>query len=158
MAEGVLHLLRQESERRQIVLTIEYGHRQPSIQGNMVQLSQVILNLVHNAFDACESSPPERRRVVISTQDLEGDCVELCVRDHGHGIAPELLNRLFMPFFTTKEAGMGIGLRLSQTIVEAHGGSIKACNNADGIGATFQVILPASTVSRAPKFGPGAKL
>ena len=117
------------------------------ILGDMVQLKQVVLNLVHNAFDACEGGPPERRRVVISTRNLERDRVELSVRDHGHGIAPEVLSRLFVPFFTTKAEGMGMGLRLSQTIVEAHGGSVKGCNSADGIGAIFRVILPIADLS-----------
>ena len=142
LAEGALRLLRQESERRQIALTVECDHGLPPVLADAVQLSQVILNLVHNAFDACAGGPPERRTVVISTRVLGYDRVELSVRDRGHGITPAVLNRLFAPFFTTKAEGIGIGLRLSQTIVEAHGGSIKGCNNADGIGAVFRVVLP----------------
>ena len=146
LAEGVFRLLRQESERRQIALTVECDHCLPPVLADTVQLSQVILNLVHNAFDACAGGPPERRRVVITTRTMEEGLVELSVRDHGHGITPEVLNRLFVPFFTTKAEGMGIGLRLSQTIVEAHGGSIKGRNNADGIGAIFRVVLPGRPV------------
>ena len=149
LVEGTCRLLRLESEHRQIELTVECAHRLPPVLADMVQLSQVILNLVHNAFDACADCQKGRRAVVISTQVLGDDRVELSVRDRGHGITPEVLSHLFVPFFTTKAQGVGIGLRLSQTIVEAHSGTITGSNNADGIGAIFRVVLPGLTVTNA---------
>jgi signal transduction histidine kinase len=73
--------------------------------------------------------------------------VELSVCDRGIGISPAAMERMFWPFFTTKAEALGIGLRLSRTIVEAHGGRIEASNNADGPGATFRVILPGTAPS-----------
>jgi signal transduction histidine kinase len=113
----------------------------PALLADRVLLNQVILNLTRNAFNACAHCPPDQRRVVITTSATPGKVVELSVRDTGTGLAPEIIDYLFAPFFTTA-AGMGIGLRLSRTIVENHGGSIEAGNNADGIGATFRLLLP----------------
>jgi C4-dicarboxylate-specific signal transduction histidine kinase len=122
---------------------VELGNDDAAVHVDAVQLTQVILNLVNNALDASENCPPERREVLITTRSHGDKTVGLCVRDAGSGIAPETLNRLFSPFFSSKPGGLGVGLRLSQTIVQAHGGSIEGFNNTDGVGATFRVVLPA---------------
>lgn len=142
LLEGTLLLLRREAASRKILLVVGLGHDLPPVLADTIQLSQVILNLVRNAFDACAACPPDQRMVAISTRTLTGEDVELSVRDAGTGIAPENLDHLFAPFFTTKPNGLGIGLRLSRTIVEAHGGLIEGYNNSDGIGATFRLVLP----------------
>jgi PAS domain S-box-containing protein len=152
LVAGVLSLLRQEAENRQVLLENGCDHDLPLVQGDAVQLSQVILNLVRNAFDACANCPPDRRQVAITAQALADGGVELSVRDSGTGITPEAMARMFTAFFTTKPEGLGIGLRLCQTIVEAHGGSVKGCNNADGIGATFRVALPENPTSSFTKY------
>lgn len=136
-----LPLLRQEAEYRGIRFATELGSGLPTVLADAVQLTQVILNLTRNAFDACMACPPDRRVVVLATRAVGGTAVELSVRDTGTGIATEVIDHLFAPFFTTK-AGMGIGLRLSRTIIESYGGTIAASNNADGIGATFRLTLP----------------
>jgi len=146
LLEDVLHLLRQEAANRQIRLVVRLEHDLPPVAADGVQINQVILNLVRNAFDACADSPPDRRTVSITIQGAAGPGVEMSVTDAGSGIAPTVMERLFEPFFTTKSTGLGIGLRLSRTIITAHGGSIHAHNNPNGIGATFRVILP-----RGPK-------
>lgn len=140
--EQVLRLLRHEADIRKVSLAVDLNPHLPQVLVDSVQLHQVILILIHNAFDACATSPPERRVVAITTRALADDAVELSVCDAGKGLAPEAMTRLFEPFFTTKAQGMGIGLRLCRTIVQAHGGSLEGCNNADGIGATFRVTLP----------------
>ena len=143
LVEGVLNPLRLEVANRQILLQEHLAESLPPVLANAVQLKQVILNLVGNAFDACADCPPDRRTVTVTTQAVAGPAVELSVRDAGSGVSPAIMDRLFEPFLSTKTAGLGIGLRISRTIIEAHGGSIHAGNNNDGCGATFRVILPA---------------
>jgi signal transduction histidine kinase len=109
--------------------------------GDPVQFQQVMINLIINALDASAGRPAGERRVQVSTADApEG--VQIRIRDFGHGIAPEDLPRLFDSFFTTKSGGMGLGLSIARSIVEAHGGAITAFNLADG--AEFCVTLPAA--------------
>jgi two-component system sensor kinase FixL len=103
-----------------------------------VQIQQVVLNLIRNGIDAMEGSP--RRELRIATRALPGAMVEVSVADTGPGISDEVADRLFHPFVTTKETGMGIGLSISRTIVESHGGRIRAERNGDG-GATFHFTL-----------------
>jgi signal transduction histidine kinase len=106
-----------------------------------VHLQQVVLNLILNAMDAVSERPEEDRQVNVSAQPGENGCLEIMVRDTGTGIAPDKLSRIFEPFFTTKPNGMGMGLAISRTIVEAHGGKIRALNNPDR-GAMFSFTIP----------------
>ena len=142
MVTDVLNLLSQEAGSRRIRVSCDFQPDLPRALGDAVQMSQVVLNLVHNAFDSCSQMPPEQRLVGVATRLMDGSSVELCVRDSGAGISPEVRDRLFSPFFTTKQEGLGMGLRLSRTIVGAHGGTINGFNNPDGDGATFRVVLP----------------
>ena len=105
-----------------------------------VQIQQVILNLMRNAIEAMESSP--RRELVVESRALDGDMVELSVTDTGSGIAPEIAARLFTPFTTTKRNGMGVGLSICRTIVEAHGGRLWTEPNPGG-GTVFCLTLKA---------------
>lgn len=139
---GVLPLLQQKAAVARISLGVELDQELRLVHANAVQVCQVIYNLIHNALEACKDAPPERRRATLTTRALNGDGIEFCVRDAGIGLSPAVAARLFTPFFSTKAGGSGIGLRLSQTIVHAHGGSITGYNNADGVGATFRVVLP----------------
>jgi two-component system sensor kinase FixL len=100
-----------------------------------VQIQQVLLNLLRNALDAIGQS--ERRELLVSTQQLGEDMVEVAVADSGPGISPEVGARLFQPFVTTKPQGMGIGLSISRSIIESHGGGIVAEPNQGG-GAVFR--------------------
>jgi two-component system sensor kinase FixL len=93
-------------------------------------------------MDAMAAEPRERRRLSVRTRSVADNSVELAVVDLGHGIEPGKLPRLFEPFYTTKPNGMGMGLSISRTIIEAHHGRIWAENNPSG-GATFRVTLPA---------------
>src|SRR5215468_7576152 len=120
----------------------------PAIDGDPIQLQQVLLNLVINAFDAMQDTVPSRRKVLIATQ-LNGDgTVRTTVRDHGGGISEDMRDRVFDPFFSTKTEGLGMGLAIVRSIVEAHGGTITAENLDDG-GAQFEFVLPASGHSPA---------
>jgi PAS domain S-box-containing protein len=120
----------------------------PAIQGDPVQLQQVLLNLVINAFDAMRETPTSSRKVLITTE-LNGDgTIRTSVRDHGVGISENMQDRLFDPFFSTKTEGLGMGLAIVRSIVEAHGGTIEGANVNDG-GARFEFVLPINGHSSA---------
>ena len=117
-----------------------------AIEGNPVQLQQVLLNLVINAFDAMRDTPFARRKVVIATKSNSDATVRTSVRDYGAGLPEEMLERVFEPFFTTKSEGLGMGLAIVRSIVEAHGGTI-TIENPDGGGARFGFVLPVNAPS-----------
>jgi PAS domain S-box-containing protein len=118
----------------------------PAIEGDPIQLQQVLLNLVINAFDAVRDMPLSRRKVVIVTERNADDAIRASVRDYGVGISEEARDQLFDHFFTTKAQGLGMGLAIVRSIVESHGGTIAAENIEDG-GARFYFALPAKLES-----------
>lgn len=143
MVSEALDQLRAEAGRRQVELIAELTPDLQEIMADSIQLSQVVINLVRNAMDACSDCPFERRKILVQTRVADKESsVMLAIRDSGTGIDPISMKLLYSAFYTTKADGFGIGLRLSRTIVQAHGGSIEGYNNPDGIGATFQVVLP----------------
>jgi len=139
--DNVSRLIRNEAFTRRTQVEFD-GSIEPSVvMGDSVQLQQVLLNLVINAMDAVNDLPVEGRKVTVRTQQRGEGEIEVAVTDSGPGIAPQSLARLFEPFFTTKPGGLGIGLTISRTIIEAHGGRIWAESGA-GEGATFRFALP----------------
>ncbi len=137
-------LLRSEFVLRAVEVRSELDARLPSIQGNGVELQQVVLNLVTNAVEAMGACPAGTRKLLIRTTCDERRNVVVSVRDSGPGVAEAQLRRVFDPFYTTKATGMGMGLAISRSIVEAHGGRLWAENNPEG-GATFRFSLPAAS-------------
>ena len=113
------------------------------IKGNLVQLQQVILILVLNAMDAMSDLPDDKRKLVIATGSA-GNLAEASVSDTGPGVSPDKLEEIFAPFFSTKPQGMGMGLSIARTIIDAHGGRIYAENVPSG-GAVFHIRLPLVT-------------
>ncbi len=138
---NVFALARSDLSTRKVQLEIDMAPDLPTVLGDPVHLQQVLLNLILNAMDAVEEVADTRRKVTVRAQRHGSGEIEVAVEDSGPGIAPDKLKRLFEPFFTTKANGMGIGLSISRTIIEAHGGRIWAENNA-GEGATFRFTLP----------------
>jgi signal transduction histidine kinase/ligand-binding sensor domain-containing protein len=142
LAGEVIALVRPDAELRRVRLVVEANPALPSVHGDRVQLQQVVLNLLLNALDAVKDSPPAKRRVAVRARPA-GATVELTVSDNGHGIPADRLPRVFEPFFTSKPDGLGMGLPISRSIVEAHGGRLWAENNPAG-GAAFTFTLPAA--------------
>jgi two-component system sensor kinase FixL len=132
----VLTLLRREVFLRGIEIEVHLGADLPPVVGDRVQLQQVLLNLVFNAADAMAEREPEYRRLIIRTERGDEGKVRVAVRDFGTGLDGQNLHRLFEPFYSTKPEGLGMGLAISRSIVEAHGGHLWAANNPDR-GATF---------------------
>jgi signal transduction histidine kinase len=116
----------------------------PCVRGDRIQLQQVILNLIINAIEAMGGMSDGVREVLISTSLAGADGVLVAVRDSGPGLPPGSLDRLFDAFYTTKPNGLGMGLSICSSIIEAHGGRLKAGANAHR-GALFQFTLPISS-------------
>lgn len=139
----VIDLAVGELTSRRITVKSALASVSPPVLGDRVQLQQVVLNLVLNACDAMNSTHESDRQLLFST-NIDDGFVELAVSDRGPGIPDGQLERVFEPFVTFREQGLGLGLAISRSIVTAHGGSIRAENNPDG-GATFRCLLPAAT-------------
>src|SRR5437762_6523178 len=127
---------------RESVVTTELDPQLPQVKATLVQIQQVLLNLIINALDAMEGLPPTERRIVISSRSDKGDVAEVCVRDFGTGLPKDQPDKVFDHFFSTKQKGMGMGLTIVRSIIEAHGGTIVA-ENAPDRGARMIVRLPA---------------
>ena len=126
---------------RNVSVTQELAPELPIVLGDRTQLQQVLLNLLLNAFDAVNGNPVPGRQVTVLTAMGSADLVRVAVRDGGVGIQPDKLDQIFHPFFTTKAAGLGMGLAVSRSIIEGHGGRLLAENNPEQ-GATFSFTLP----------------
>ena len=137
----VITLSRSELQRNRVVLQSELADDLPNLTGDRVQLQQVILNLLRNASDAMVDVHDRPRQLLVKTEQMDGDRVRLTVRDAGIGVDPQVVDKLFDAFYTTKRDGMGIGLSVSRSIIERHHGRLWAERN-DGPGATFAFLVP----------------
>ncbi len=149
LLDQVTLLVRAELAARRVTLQVVMPPGLPPVRGDRIHLQQVLINLLINGADAMKHSPPEQRQLLVEVRMADDHTVETAVSDNGPGLPPEKMTHLFQPFYTTKSEGMGMGLVISRTIVESHGGRIWAENNADG-GATFRFttkIAPAENAS-----------
>ena len=140
VASDVLRLVDGETHRRGVEIEKQFADILPAVRGDVIHLQQVLLNLILNGMEAMSESSKNRRLTMRTVYDGKGN-VEVAVEDLGPGIPPDRLPRLFDSFFTTKTHGMGLGLSIVRSIVEAHGGRIWAENNSSG-GACFRFALP----------------
>ncbi|WIW44911.1 AAA family ATPase [Bradyrhizobium sp. 62B] len=142
-------LLHHELQSRQLSISLDLDPNLPKVMVDRTQLQQVVVNLVVNAAHAVSNAGIAQRNVVVRTRKVDPDKVCCIVEDSGPGIEPEHLPKLFDSFFTTKETGMGLGLPIAQSIIEAHYGRILADNESSLGGARFVFELPASSFSAA---------
>jgi len=140
LVREVCSFVEYETSKMGFAIELDLEPGEIPVDVDLVQIEQVLLNLIRNALDALEEVSPETRRLTLRTLCMMENALVI-VQDTGPGIAPERMGSLFEPFFTTKESGMGMGLPISQTILEDHGGTIWAQSDARG-GATFFVRLP----------------
>jgi len=138
-----LRLVRSDILIRETAVDTDFDSRLPDVEAAPVQIQQVLLNLIINALDAVEALPSAERRIIISTRSLKGESAEVSVRDFGTGLPADRPEKVFDHFFSTKAEGMGMGLTIARSIVEAHAGTLGA-ESAEGGGARFFFHLPAA--------------
>lgn len=144
----IVALVHSDAVLRNARVSLDFTPDLPPVRGDKVELQQVLLNLLLNAFDAMRDAAPEERDVVVRMEADGAGMVEVSVSDRGTGLTSDKLDKIFQPFFTTKKEGLGMGLSISRAIIEAHGGKLWAENNA-GRGATFYFTLPRSDPQRS---------
>jgi PAS domain S-box-containing protein len=142
IVEEALSLVQHEALRYEVAIRFEPALSLPAVRGDRIQLQQVIVNLAVNGMEAMSTIRERERMLIVNTQPKESDQVLVAVKDAGVGIESENLNRVFSAFHTTKQGGLGMGLSICRSIVEAHGGRLWACSNS-GPGMTFQFVIPA---------------
>jgi len=142
LVQDVISLVHSDAVERHVALDYVVAPGLPLVAGDRVHLSQVLLNLIINGMDAIQSSPASSaKRVVIEARPKEEGKVEVAVTDSGPGVPPEVIAKVFDPFYTTKSGGLGMGLPISRTIIEAHGGRLWAEPAPSGRGLTFRFTL-----------------
>ncbi len=139
-SDEVVILTQSEVQRNKVALRMELAANLPPVMGDRVQLQQEVVNLILNAIEAMSTVEGHERDLIIRTLRCDGDQVRVAVQDSGIGLDPKSEERIFDAFHTTKPGGLGMGLSISRSIVESHGGRLWATSN-DGPGATFQFTL-----------------
>ena len=137
----VLALLGDEAKRQSVIVRTQFADSLPPVAGDRVQLQQVVMNLVMNAIEAMSNVRERLRELVIITQNTDADCVQATVEDSGNGIASDTVDKIFDSFYTTKPGGMGMGLSISRSILQYHGGRLWAVVK-DEAGTMFHFTVP----------------
>ncbi len=140
----VTRFVEPDARAHDVRLEVHLADKPHTVEGDVIQLQQVLVNLVRNGIEAMQGDRSGERVLIIRTLEIDVEELEVTVCDTGHGISNDLAGRIFDPFFSTKTGGLGMGLSISRTIVEAHGGRVWATPNP-GRGTTFHLILPLRT-------------
>ncbi|MCP4933030.1 MAG: PAS domain S-box protein [bacterium] len=138
----IADLLRTDAREHGVTVSFNFASGLPPVAANMLQIQQVILNLAHNGIEAMMDNKPDRRQLVINSCTLAGMHVGISVHDTGEGIPSGVLEKIFEPFYTTKFEGVGMGLSICRSIVEAHGGKLSVTLDKED-GTVFLILLPA---------------
>jgi two-component system sensor histidine kinase DctS len=140
VVDGIRALVELQARQSYVALQVDVPPDLPPVLADRVLIEQVLLNLTRNAIEAMQAIDPERRMLRIAAHTGEQGHVAVSVIDNGHGIAPEVAERLFSPFFSTKAEGMGMGLSICRTAIEFHGGTLTHADNPGG-GTVFTFTL-----------------
>jgi two-component system sensor kinase FixL len=144
--KDVAKILKTDAQSRGIRFAVDIHRPLPRISGDRVQIQQAILNLLLNAFDAVAETNGTFRQVVLEAAGESNDRVKIMVRDSGKGIEAKLLDKIFEPFVTTKTTGMGMGLSITRSVIEAHGGQISV-SSQPGRSTEFKIDLPCTGIA-----------
>ena len=142
-----IDLLSHEFREQHIQVNLDLSHRLPRVEADKIEIQQIILNLTRNSMEAMNANGSRSGDMTISTSKAENGAIEVAIHDAGPGMPPEVLARAFDSFFTTKPNGMGLGLSICRSMVEAHGGRLWA-NSIVGEGTTFHFALPTAKEER----------
>ena len=137
----VVQFFSNDARQRDVTIGFDLEENLPSFHGDSIEIQQVLLNFLLNGCDAMQESDPMDRRLMIFTRSGGRETIELSVEDRGHGLSESMAEQVFEAFFTSKKEGLGMGLAISRSIIESHGGRIWATQNVEG-GATFHISLP----------------
>ena len=143
IAKRVVRFMEHQIEQNGVMIQFNLATDLKTVIGDEVQLQQVLINMLQNSIDSMLGNAPANRQILIETLNEPG-CVKVRVTDFGTGLAPDVIPKLFDSYFTTKENGLGLGLKISQRIVHAHGGKLVGNSNPSGVGCSFEFTVPLS--------------
>jgi C4-dicarboxylate-specific signal transduction histidine kinase len=140
--QNAIDMAATDARHRQVEIELALEPQMSLVRGDAIQIEQVVLNLVRNAIDAMEEAGVENREIIVTTEVVDGQMIQVQVADTGPGLVQTSIDNVFEPFYTTKPDGLGMGLTISRSIVEAHGGKLSVQNNVLTQGASFEFTLP----------------
>jgi PAS domain S-box-containing protein len=153
LIQEIVSLVHSDAVLRSVSIRLEVDANLPRLRGDKIQLQQVLLNLLLNAFDAMKDCPMAEREVLVQAESDGANMLHIAISDRGIGLTSDKLEKVFEPFYTTKREGLGMGLSISRSIIEAHGGRLWGENNQDS-GATFSFTLPVRKGSGQTEYPP----
>jgi two-component system sensor kinase FixL len=152
LINAAVGLIRTEAIQQDVEIQVRIEPGLTAVLADRVQIEQVLLNLLRNAMDAMETANSERRSIVVKARRSSKHAIEISVADSGPGVAAEVADTIFEPFVTTKQLGMGMGLSISHSIVQSHGGSVRMVPNVPS-GAIFFFDLPTAEAEASADAG-----